>query len=92
MPSGEVVLSDSDRLKALQSEYRRKAAIYKDNHPDVIRLQREITALQTQLGIKTDVDDLRRQLQEQNRRLADLRGRYKNNHPEIARQGDAQEL
>lgn len=83
MPSGEVVLSDTDRLKALQSEYRRKAAIYKDNHPDVIRLQREITALQAQLGVETDVDDLRRQLQEQNQRLADLQGRYKNNHPEI---------
>jgi succinoglycan biosynthesis transport protein ExoP len=83
LPSGEVVLSDVDRLKALQSEYRRKAAIYRDNHPDVVRLDREINALQAELGIKTDVEDLRRQLQEQNRHLAQLQGRYKDSHHEI---------
>jgi len=51
LPSGETVLSSADRLKALQSEYRGKAAIYQATHPDVIRLEREISALQAELGI-----------------------------------------
>lgn len=83
LSSGEVVLSDVDRLKALQSEFRRKSALYRDNHPDVIRLQREIKALQSELGIQTDVEDLRVQLQEQNAQLADLQSRYKDSHHEI---------
>jgi succinoglycan biosynthesis transport protein ExoP len=83
LPSGEVVLSDVDRLKALQSEYRRKAAVYRSNHPDVVRLNREINALQQQLGVETDVNELRRQLQEQNLRLADLRSRYKDSYHEV---------
>ncbi|MCB1698678.1 MAG: hypothetical protein KDI34_20850 [Halioglobus sp.] len=83
MPSGEVVLSDVDRLKALQSEYRRKAALYRDNHPDVVRLAREIKALETELGVQADVDDLREQLQEAQRHLAELQGRYKDSHHEV---------
>jgi polysaccharide biosynthesis transport protein len=51
LPSGETVLSSADRLKALQSEQRSKAAIYRDNHPDLIRLDREISTLQAELGI-----------------------------------------
>lgn len=83
LPSGETVLSSADRLKALQSEHRGKAAIYRDNHPDLIRLEREIRALQTELGIGTDVEDLRRQLLEQNRRLAELQTKYNDNHQDI---------
>lgn len=83
LPTGEMVMSDVDRLKALQTEYRRKAAIYRANHPDVIRLGREIEALQAQLGIGTDVQDLRRQLQEQQQHLADLNSRYNENHHEV---------
>lgn len=83
LATGEMVMSDADRLKALQTEYRRKAAIYRDNHPDVIRLGREIEALQAQLGVETDIEDLRRQLQEQEQHLADLTSRYNDNHHEV---------
>ena len=83
LPTGEMVLSDTDRLKALQSDYRRKAAIYSDYHPDVVRLDREIQALQAELGVEVDVDDLRRQLQEQQRHLAELQSKYKDGHQEI---------
>lgn len=83
LPSGEVVLSSVDRLKALQSEYRRKSAIYNDNHPDVTRLQREIAALEAELGIQTDAEDLRRQLREERETLAELRSRYSENYYEV---------
>ena len=83
LPSGEVVLSDDNRLKALQSDYRRKAAIYSDGHPDVVRLSREVQALQKELGVETDIDELRKQLQQQQRQLAQLQSTYKENHQEI---------
>lgn len=83
LSSGQVVLSDADRLKALQAEYRTKAAIYNSNHPDVVRLEREIQALQSQLGTSTDLDDLRKQLQEQKQRLTELEGKYTDNHQDV---------
>ncbi|NQX87055.1 MAG: lipopolysaccharide biosynthesis protein [Halioglobus sp.] len=83
LATGETVLSSADRLKALQSEYRGKAAIYRNNHPDVIRLEREISTLQNELGVGTNVDELRKQLQDQQLRLADLQTRYKDDHQDI---------
>lgn len=83
LATGETVLSSVDRLKALQSEYQGKAAIYRDNHPDVIRLEREIRALQAELGAGTDVEDLRRQLLEQQQKLSDLQAKYNDNHQDI---------
>lgn len=83
LATGDVVMSDADRLKALQSEYRSKAAIYQDNHPDIIRLEREIRALQEQLGVGTNTGDLHRQLEEQKQYLAELLTRYKESHHEV---------
>ncbi|MDG2047833.1 MAG: Wzz/FepE/Etk N-terminal domain-containing protein [Halioglobus sp.] len=83
LPTGELVLSDSDRLKAAQSDYRRKSAIYNDNHPDVVRLYREIQVLQAELGVETDVDDLRQQLQGQKRHLGELQSKYLDSHQDI---------
>lgn len=83
LATGEMVLSPADRLKALQSDYRDKAAIYKTTHPDVVRLEREIAALQAQLGVGTDVEDLRRQLEEEKSRLSELRTKYKDSHQDV---------
>lgn len=81
--TGDVVMSDVDRLKALQSEYRRKVALYKDNHPDLIRLDREIKTLQSELGVGADAEDLREQLSEQKQYLAELQTRYNDSHQEV---------
>ena len=83
LPTGEIVLSDDDRLKAAQSDYRRKSAIYNDSHPDVVRLYREIQALQAELGVETDIEDLRQQLQGQKRHLSELQGKYLDGHQDI---------
>ena len=83
LPTGEVVLSDDDRLKAAQSDYRRKSAIYNNSHPDVVRLYREIQALQAVLGVETDMEDLRQQLQGQRRHLGELQGKYLDGHQDI---------
>lgn len=81
--TGDVVMSDLDRLKALQSEYRRKVALYKDNHPDLIRLEREIATLQVELGTGAETEDLLTQLQEQKQYLAEIRTRYSDDHQAV---------
>ncbi|MBK8970374.1 MAG: hypothetical protein IPM37_02960 [Hahellaceae bacterium] len=44
-PGGEAIMSDSDRLKFLESEFRRLTAVYQEAHPDVIAVKREIAEL-----------------------------------------------
>ncbi len=51
LPSGEVVMSDQERLRTLELEYRRKSNVYSDEHPDLRRLQREIQSLRESLGV-----------------------------------------
>lgn len=83
LADGRAVLSDSDRLKALQSEYRNKSAIYNSDHPDLIRLNREINALLQAHGGGNSVKDINKQLQVARDQLAQTREKYTGEHPEI---------
>jgi len=48
--SGEIVLSDADKLEAINSEYRSLILVYTERHPDVIRLKRDMLTLQARLA------------------------------------------
>lgn len=76
----DTVYSDVDRLRALQAEKRRKSAIYKETHPDLVRLSREISELQQVLGVGADTSGLEQQLAEQRDELSRLRERYNENY------------
>lgn len=86
LPTGERALSDQDRLKALESEYRRKSSIYSDTHPDVERLAREISSLKEYLGEVTDLEDKKRMLKAERDVLSGFKQQYRNDHPEVLRQ------
>jgi polysaccharide biosynthesis transport protein len=88
LPDGRAVLSDSDRLKSLQSEYRHKSAIYNADHPDLVRLNREISALLSAQGSNSDAKDVNKQLQIARDELAQAHGKYTNEHPEIKKLAD----
>jgi succinoglycan biosynthesis transport protein ExoP len=85
LASGAVVLSDADRLDALQSEYRKKSALYHDNHPDLKRLTREISVLQAVNGDVDTGQDIQKQLQAQRDELASLQQRYTADHVKVVR-------
>lgn len=85
LPSGENVLSDYDRLKSLQSEYRRKSAVYSKDHPDIQRLQREINNLEANIG-SLSRDDYAKQLRTEQETLSGLKQRYTADHPEVVNQ------
>ena len=83
--TGERVLSPADQLKYLRTQYAQLSAIYASDHPDVMRVKREIEGLeQTVSGIDSG-NDLRRQLEQARTRLATLQQRYAPDHPDVVR-------
>lgn len=86
LPTGERALSNQDRLKALRSDFRNKSALYSADHPDVIRLQREIAHLEETLGVGTSSKDYASQLKTERDKLAQLKQTYTADHPEVAKQ------
>lgn len=83
--TGERVLSPSDRLKFLRTEYARLSGIYASDHPDVLRAKREIEALEKTVGQVDSSNDLQRQLEDARTQLAAARGRYGVDHPDVLR-------
>ena len=86
MPDGQQVLSDYDRLKALKSQYRQKVAVYNEDHPDVIRISREIDVLQQELGVRLSPEEHAQQLRAEKNKLSELNQKYTNDHPKLLAQ------
>lgn len=87
--SGERVLDTSSRLKVLKSELASAQAKYSDDHPDVLRLQREVDGLQQQAGATGKARERKRdQAKELGRMRAELaaaREKYSEEHPDVIR-------
>lgn len=83
--SGERVLAPADRLKYLRSEYARAAAIYAPDHPDVVRMKREMDGLAATAADEDGGNDRIRQLQEAQTQLASAREQYSGDHPDVQR-------
>ncbi|GFE87073.1 GumC family protein [Steroidobacter agaridevorans] len=81
--TGQRILSPSDRLKTLKSEYARASAIYAPTHPDILRMQREIDGLEREVGRVDTANDLARQLSDAQSQLASAREKYAPDHPEV---------
>jgi succinoglycan biosynthesis transport protein ExoP len=95
--TGERILSSSDRLKMARSQLDTAKATYGPDHPDVVRLQRTVTGLETQIAAASkpgtesataasvDNGDLRRKLESAQAALAEAVGRYGPEHPDRIR-------
>lgn len=83
--TGERVLSPADRLKYLRTEYARISGIYSSDHPDVRRLKREMEGLEQQAGAVDSANDLRRQIEDDETRLAALLKTEAEDHPDVMR-------
>ncbi|WP_279244996.1 GumC family protein [Candidatus Litorirhabdus singularis] len=83
LPTGQAILGDVDRLKALKSEYSSIKARYSPNHPDVQRLLREIETLEAQVGRPDDFDELLRRKAAANSELEGLLAKYSSDHPDV---------
>jgi succinoglycan biosynthesis transport protein ExoP len=75
--------SPEGRLRELQTQYLRASATYAPDHPDIIRMKREIKMLQAQLGIESDTSDLENRILQTRTDLAAAREKYSEDHPDV---------
>jgi len=83
---GTVLLSDSQKLSVLTSQYLQATSKYSSDHPDVIRLRREIESMEGTSGTGTATDILAK-LTIARDALLEARQTYSESHPDVQRFG-----
>ncbi len=78
------LLPSEERLRTLQAQYASISGIYGAQHPDVRRLQREIAALEAEVG-KAAKGGTAGQRAKVEAELAALKERYGDDHPDVQR-------
>ncbi len=82
---GTRVQTPGERLSTLTAEYLRLSGIYAQSHPDVVKLRREIAALENQTGLNSGASSLVAKLSRQREQLAKTRSRYSDQHPDVSK-------
>ncbi|MCG3110223.1 MAG: Wzz/FepE/Etk N-terminal domain-containing protein [Candidatus Manganitrophus sp. SB1] len=82
---GERILDTEERLKALRAQYVSSSALLSSNHPDMIKMKREIEALEKSAGESSAADVLFKKLTEERTNLAALTERFGEKHPDVLR-------
>ncbi len=81
---GERLLGSGDRLKILRIQLLQASGIYADDHPDVLRLKREISALEKEEGNKDKSQkEFRIELQQLKQQLQEAELKYTSDHPDV---------
>jgi uncharacterized protein involved in exopolysaccharide biosynthesis len=84
--TGERIMGPHDRLKVLRSQLASTRALYSADHPDVVRIEREIAGLEVETGsVAADPNEIERQLKEARAELGVAREAYTADHPDIQR-------
>ena len=81
--TGNRVFDMKDRLKVLESEYPSLQASYSADHPDVIKVKREIESLKKQTGGNIDLNKMNAELTNKKADLALLLKQYSEKHPDV---------
>jgi uncharacterized protein involved in exopolysaccharide biosynthesis len=81
--TGQSILDPVSRLKALESEYASIAAKYSEQHPDVIKIKREIEGLRQQTGSVADSIEIAKQLSKSRSDLKEVSKKYSAGHPDV---------
>lgn len=80
---GNRVQSPSERLNVLTTEYLKASSSYASNHPDLVKLRREINALAGQSDSGSDVHKIFRELTVSQSQLTSVREKYSDEHPDV---------
>ncbi len=83
--SGERILDSAERLKAIRAQYASAIGYLSPEHPDVLKLQHEIAALERETGRRATPDELYKKQSGEQAHLASLRERYGDEHPDVIR-------
>ena len=82
---GQPVLNTEARLKSMKTEYAMASAKYSPQHPDVIRLKREIEGLEKQAGPVSQRPEQAKELAQLRGELAESQKKYSADHPDVIR-------
>ncbi len=82
---GQPVLNTEARLKSMKTEYAVASAKYSPEHPDVIKLKREIEGLEKQTGPVSQRPEQAKELAQLRGELAAAREKYSADHPDVVR-------
>jgi len=83
--SGDRILDSDERLKALQAQYASMSGIYSANHPDVVKMRREMDALKKETGGDGDMQEQAKQLTRMRSELSTMRDKYSDDHPDVVK-------
>lgn len=81
--TGERILDSVERLRGLRAEYAGVAANLSSDHPDVIKMKQEITALERETGENPESEEIAKQLTNARARQATLADRLGQDHPDV---------
>jgi uncharacterized protein involved in exopolysaccharide biosynthesis len=73
------------RLRALRTQHISLLASYSEDHPDVMRIRREIAGLERTTGLVDSGEETQKQLELARRELASAEERYSAEHPDVVR-------
>ena len=82
---GQLVPDPVTRLKMLRARYISASAKYAPDHPDVVRLRREIQALEKETGDVNSSSEQAKELAKLRSELAAAREKYSPDHPDVIR-------
>jgi uncharacterized protein involved in exopolysaccharide biosynthesis len=82
-PEGRPVAPPADQLRAAQSQLAMLEARYSSDHPDVVRMRRDVEGLKLEVGQDLAPNDTASRLTETRARLAKARESYSEDHPEV---------
>lgn len=83
--TGERILDPESRLKALTAEYASLTAKYSEEHPDVVKIKREIEGLKLKVGGASGTNEKARELSTARTELAVIEQKYSPDHPDVVR-------
>lgn len=82
---GERILDPVTQLKMLRSEYAGASSRYSPDHPDVVRLKRQIEGLEKQTGAVDSSGEQAKELAKLRTELEDAKKKYSPEHPDVVR-------
>jgi succinoglycan biosynthesis transport protein ExoP len=82
---GERILDPEDRLRSLRAQYAGLEGLYSQEHPDMIRMRKQMAALERETGLPQDSSEEAKQLAKLKAELATGRDRYSDDHPDVAK-------
>jgi uncharacterized protein involved in exopolysaccharide biosynthesis len=80
------LLNKTDQLQLLQAEYTRLSSLYKSSHPDVVKVKRQLQALDPYFEDELSPHQIEQELEQARQELRTLIEKYAPNHPDVLKQ------